>query len=285
MNTTEKNHRELMPFLNKDFESRSELKPFFSSLEKDPRPGVNDFSVPWHRGAYDYCDTQYIIIRHAGKQNIASWKWSQYSGYSIRLVSDIWFDRIYMEQALMGTCETQAYGHWERDYNKGRFHSTTESLVKVRKGRKYGFIRLSHDKNRPFLSDGAAFDSVNGKWTWNPDAGQNIIDVTVNGTEMFFGSKGVMFPKNRNMKKELEDARRTFVNKDDILKGWIDKDKPCARRCGFAWKGAGTRKISKEEAKALLPGYGFGRGFYEIRFEMIGEPTLVFIEYSESDMF
>lgn len=287
MNTTKGNHSDLLPFLGRSFKSRSELAPFLSILEDDPRPGVNDFSVPWHRNAYDYCDTQYIIIRHDGKRNIATWEWSQYSGYRVDVVSDIWFDEVYTDQALVGTCESFRYNHWERDYNRGRGCSgKVGSTVKVSLDGRYGYVRLStSSKPSPFLSEGPVFSAVSGGWHRDAASGSNAIQVERDGIAMLLTEDGLLIPQGRNLVQELETARRTLTNKEDILREWIDKGQPCAYRCGFAYRGASARRISADEARTLLPMYGFGMGFYELHFELLGEPTLVFNEYSANDLY
>lgn len=289
MNTTQNNHKELLPFLGKSFKSRSELTPFFSLLEKDPRPGVNDFSVPWHRNAYDYCDTQYIIIRHSDKLNIAAWGWSQYSGYRVDVVSDIWFDEVFTEQALIGTCESFRYNHWEYDYNRGRFCSGTyKSAVKVSLDGKYGFVHLStygSNKANPFFSEGPVFSDISGNWHFDALSNKDVIQVTKDGAVMLLTKDGIVIPQGRNLKQELETAKRTLTNKEDILREWIDKGKPCASRCGFAYRGAQARRITKEDARERLPKYDFGMGFYVLCFELLDEPTLVFNEYSANDLY
>ena len=287
MNNTENNHRELLPFLGKRFESRSSLSPFFAMLEPDPRPGVNDFSVPFHRTAFDYCDAQYIIIRHNGQQNIVKWDWSQYSGYCVEPVSDIWFDEVCQEHALMGTCETKKYNHWEYDYNSGRFCSAvTKSIVKVKVDGKYGFIHLStgrSNKSNPFLI-APVLDDVHGEWHRDNNSGRPVIEIVETGKTLLLTQDGVKMSQGRNLKAELEQARETLKDKADILARWIRKGMPCASRYGFAFRGAQAKPITAEEAEKLLPKYSFGKGFYELKFELLGVPTLVFNEYSENDM-
>lgn len=70
-------------------------------------------------------------------------------------------------------------------------------------------------------------------------------------------------------------------------KQWIEEGKPCVYRYGWGWKGAGARPISKEKALKLLPGYGFGNGFYELSFthDKDGQEVLEFNELSVNDMF
>lgn len=288
MNTTQKDHKDLLPFLGKRFQFPRDLRPFFDALEGDPRPGVNDFSVPWHRTAYDYCDTQYIIIRHAGKQNIAAWDWNQYSGYRVDVVSDIWFDEVFTEQALKGTCESFKYNHWEYDYNRGRFCSSTrDTLVKVSLDGKFGFVHLAtyvSGKDKPFFSEGPVFSSVSGDWHRDAMSGRNVIQVVKDGKDMLLTEDGLVMPCGRNLMQELETAKNTLKTDDDILREWIEKDKPCAYRCGFSFRGAQARRITADKARELLPGYSFGKGFYELCFELLGEPTLVFNEYSVCDM-
>lgn len=84
------------------------------------------------------------------------------------------------------------------------------------------------------------------------------------------------------------------------MKTWIKADtKESARvfvenggktyyRYGFAYRGAGKRPISKEDALLKLDkvGWSFGKGFYELCWEKDseGNDILVFNEYSEGDM-
>lgn len=289
MNTTQNDHKELLPFLGKSFKNISGLRPFLSLLEADPRPGVNDFSVPWHRDAYDYCDAQYIIIRHGGKQNIASWEWNQYSGYKVDVVSDIWFDEVFTDQTLAGTCESFRYNHWEYDYNSGRFCAgTRKTAVKVMLGGKYGFVKLSSYKSNrenPFFSKGPVFSLIFGNWHFDYCVSKDVIQVVKDGKDMLLTQDGVIIPLGRNLMQELKTAERTLKNKEDILREWIEKDKPCAYRCGFAYRGATARRITKDKARELLPNYSFGMGFYELCFELLGEPTLIFNEYSANDLY
>lgn len=113
-----------------------------------------------------------------------------------------------------------------------------------------------------------------------------------------------------NTKAEFDEVRGMFPNapeiggngmhklcltKDDILhvlpelkkktklvaRIWVYAGLPCRKQFGFSWKGAGSREITNEEAKKLLPGYSFGIGFYELWF---GNGSLIFNEYSENDM-
>lgn len=69
-------------------------------------------------------------------------------------------------------------------------------------------------------------------------------------------------------------------------KKWIEEGKPCIYRYGWGWKGAGGRRITKEKALELLPGYSFGKGFYELSFthDRNGEEVLEFNELSCNDM-
>ncbi len=85
-------------------------------------------------------------------------------------------------------------------------------------------------------------------------------------------------------------------------KEWIEAGKPCRYRCGFGYRGASSRPLTKEEALKLLPKYSFGMGFYELDFcrdtvvdlkesgpnctvtHAVGETVLMFNEYSANDM-
>ena len=287
MNTTENNHSELLPFLGKGFKTRGELTPFFNMLENDPRPGVNDFSIPFHRNAYDYCDEQYIIIRHKGEQNVVNWHWSQYSGYHLELVSDFWFEEVCLDGSLTGTSNKKAYNHWEYDYNSGRFCSASrETIVKVKTAGKYRFITLSTyktNKANPFLTD-AAFDDVKGEWHDDRTARKYVIETIESGVPYLFTQDGVKMPVGRNLAAELAQAQATLTTKEAILTDWIRKGMPCAKRYGFAFRGAQAKPITAAEAETLLPRYSFGKGFYELHFELLGVPSLVFNEYSENDM-
>jgi len=83
---------------------------------------------------------------------------------------------------------------------------------------------------------------------------------------------------------------------------WIEAGKPCRYRYGFAYRGAPSKPITKEEALELLPKYSFGKGFYELSFcrdrvvdhqasspncmvtHPEGDIVLMFNEYSANDM-
>ena len=72
----------------------------------------------------------------------------------------------------------------------------------------------------------------------------------------------------------------------EFAKQWIEDNRPCVYRYGFAFKGASTKRITKEEALNLLPSYHFGIGFYEIGFiEFEGEMVLKFNEFGENDLY
>lgn len=286
MNTTENNHKELLPYLGKRFQSRAALQPFFNLLESDPKPGINDFSIPWHRTAFDYCDAQYIIIRHAGMYNIVKWDWSQYSGYCVDAVSDFWFEEITKEHHFVGTCEFWKNNHWEYDYNRGRFcSSTNRTVVKVKQNGKYGFIYLSTNKSNkenPFLYQ-TILNEVKSDWYKIP--GKWVIDVTINGKANKLTQDGLLLTPERDLTSELEYAKANLTDKSQILLQWIQQGKPCAKRYGLSFRGAKAKPITTQEAENLLPKYDFGKGFYEIRFELLSEPTLVFNEYSANDMY
>lgn len=79
---------------------------------------------------------------------------------------------------------------------------------------------------------------------------------------------------------------------------WVDTGLPCRYRYGFAFKGAGIRSITTEQAKEYLSHswvrdgkryyqWSFGMGFYELRWETDrenGKTYLVFNEYGENDL-
>lgn len=72
----------------------------------------------------------------------------------------------------------------------------------------------------------------------------------------------------------------------EFARQWIDENRPCAYRYGYAWKGASARNITKDKALELLPSFSFGMGFYELDFESLnGVQTLVFNEFSENDLY
>lgn len=72
----------------------------------------------------------------------------------------------------------------------------------------------------------------------------------------------------------------------EFAQKWVEQGNPCVYRHGWAYRGAGARTISKEEATKLLPKYSFGIGFYELDFIKIdGVDTLEFNELSANDMY
>ena len=72
----------------------------------------------------------------------------------------------------------------------------------------------------------------------------------------------------------------------EFAKQFIENGGLCKRIRGFEFRGARPRVISKEEALALLPNYGFGMSYHEINFiNKNGEFYLEFAEYSESDLY
>lgn len=80
--------------------------------------------------------------------------------------------------------------------------------------------------------------------------------------------------------------------------GWVNMNRPCKYRHGWAWKGARERAISFQEACDYMRmgrtvggkfyhTWSFGMGFNELRWETCretGETCLVFNEYSENDL-
>lgn len=75
------------------------------------------------------------------------------------------------------------------------------------------------------------------------------------------------------------------LNNKEELRKIIENGFPCYRQFGFSWKGAMPYKISKETALELLPKYSPGMGYWELSERVIyGYPSLVFTEYSASDM-
>ena len=75
------------------------------------------------------------------------------------------------------------------------------------------------------------------------------------------------------------------LNNKTELKTLIENGLPCYRQFGFSYRGTMPRKITKEQALELLPSYSPGKGFWELSERNIdGYPSLVFTEYSESDM-
>ena len=68
-------------------------------------------------------------------------------------------------------------------------------------------------------------------------------------------------------------------------KEWIEQGKPCVYRYGWAYRGAGARRLTQEKALKMLPHYSFGKGFYSLSYiEYEGEQVLEFNELSENDM-
>lgn len=77
----------------------------------------------------------------------------------------------------------------------------------------------------------------------------------------------------------------TGIETFEGAKEWIESGKPCIYRYGWGWKGAGFRRLTKEEALNKFPDYSFGKGFYELSYIIIdGEEVLEFNELSENDM-
>lgn len=82
-------------------------------------------------------------------------------------------------------------------------------------------------------------------------------------------------------------ANNAFVRWESMKEAneWVENGKPCVYRYGWAYRGAGARRISPDKAKELLPKYSFGKGFYELSWLTIdGEKVLEFNELSENDM-
>lgn len=88
------------------------------------------------------------------------------------------------------------------------------------------------------------------------------------------------------MSTTMQETAKT-VKKESIeyARKWIEDGKPCCYRYGWGWKGAGARLITNKQALKMLPGYSFGKGFYELSFIKIdGVETLELNELSENDM-
>lgn len=76
-------------------------------------------------------------------------------------------------------------------------------------------------------------------------------------------------------------------NKEEARK-WINDGGLCIYRHGFAFKGAGARKMTKEEALEKINNkeWDFGIGFYELSWtEFNGEKYLEFNELGENDLY
>ena len=260
---------------------------FLKLLDKTDEAGVNDFSVPFHRDPFDYCDGYYVIIKVDGKYNLVYYDWSQYSGYHYTLCSTEWFDHIYTDESrLLGHIHKFRHNHIEVDYNAGRgWCGSLPSLLKVMLNGQYSFIRL-RDKYENNLITDKWFGSVT-EWSNGEGAYTKSCIVTIDGKEYKFNSEGVLIDKTKNLNVELNVAKEVFKTKDKIINDWILKGRPCAFRYGFAYKGAGCRLLTKEESLAKIKTHSFGMGFYEMYFEIIqsiGDVALVFNEFSESDM-
>lgn len=68
-------------------------------------------------------------------------------------------------------------------------------------------------------------------------------------------------------------------------KTFIENGGKCQFRFGYAWKGAGARPLTKEQALEKLPKFNFGMGFYELDWmEVNGERVLEFNELGENDL-
>jgi hypothetical protein len=75
------------------------------------------------------------------------------------------------------------------------------------------------------------------------------------------------------------------LNNKEEVKANIEAGFPCYEQFGFSWEGATPRLITKEKALELLPKFSPGKGFWELSERTInGQLSLVFTEYSESDM-
>ena len=97
-------------------EGKATSKEFIKLLDMTDEKGVNDFSVPFHRTAFDYCSGYYVIIKVDGLYNLIYYDWSQYSGYHYQIISKQWFTRIFTEEGcIYGTSESYRYGHIEYD--------------------------------------------------------------------------------------------------------------------------------------------------------------------------
>ena len=148
------------------------------------------------------------------------------------------------------------------------------------------FFNVSHESFKDNLVTDKWFDAVISDWK-DSDGGKVCI-VSINNKEYKFNTDGALIEKEKNLKVALAVAQEAFKTKPKIASDWIDKDRPCAFRYGFAYKGANTRIISKAEALDKLRLHSFGKGFYTMDFEIIqsiGDVALVFCELSESDMF
>lgn len=70
---------------------------------------------------------------------------------------------------------------------------------------------------------------------------------------------------------------------------WVKDGKLCTYRHGLAYRGAGARRISNEEALNKLTNeraWSFGMGFYELCWSTFeGEPCLEFNELHENDLY
>ncbi len=252
-------------------------------------PGVNDFSVPFHRNAFDYCSGYYVIVKVDGLYNLIYYDWSQYSGYHYQLISTIWFTKIFThEGCIYGTSESFAYNHIEYDYNaaRGVCHPIS-SILKVKSDHGFNFIYLQSYKMQDcLLVKGKWFESVTDWENGERFDIKNCI-VTIEGKRYRLTSSGGLTDTTKNLNVELNVAKEVFKSKDKIINDWIMKGRLCGFRYGWAYRGAGWRIISKEEALEKIKHHSFGMGFYTMDFEISsahGDVVLIFNELSENDM-
>ena len=84
--------------------------------------------------------------------------------------------------------------------------------------------------------------------------------------------------------ESANEAYETFVKYKEAV-DWINADKPCVYRHGWAYRGAGARRITKEKALELYPKYSFDIGFYQLGWTTVdGVRALEFNEFSVLDM-
>lgn len=269
-------------------EGKATNKEFIKLLDKTNEPGVNDFSVPFHRTPFDYCSGYYVIIKVDGLYNLIYYDWSQYSGYHYQIISKQWFTKIFTDEGcIYGTSESHRYGHIEYDYNASRgVCNPIPTILKVKSEKGYNFIHLQSYGMKDCLIIDKWFDCVT---PWEKGERYDIKNcrVTIGGKTFRLTSGGGLTDTTKNLNVELNVAKEVFKTKEKIISDWIKKDRPCGFRYGWSYKGAGYRIITKEEALEKIKNHSFGMGFYTMQFEIsssLGDVVLVFNELSENDM-
>ncbi len=131
--------------------------------------------------------------------------------------------------------------------------------------------------------------SLDGKWCYNKVQGDFMlgIDSDEENTPVVVTKQGTIRKAVQATPEEIEKLLKMVkgFTLDEIERLWIKQGRPCYYICGFEFKGAGHRKVTKEKAlEYFKTHHSFDCSFNSAEWRVIdGEVALLFRDYSGSD--